>query len=76
MPSYLIKSVDRKKISVFWVTGLKIFGREGTYIINYFFFWKNMFLCFLKTFHLSKCIKFAFQNIHLVILFPENLSKV
>ena len=31
-----------KKISVFWVTGLKILGRVGTHIFfNHFLFWKK-----------------------------------
>ena len=41
----LLNNVIRpnKKISVFRVTGLKILGREGTYIFfNHFFFLENI----------------------------------
>ena len=37
-PPYICSLRPNKKISVFWVTGLKILGRVGTHIFFYFFF--------------------------------------
>ena len=57
-----------KKISVFRVTVLKILGRVGTHIfLNYFFFWKNVILCFLKGISPFK--------MHKLYFFKKNMKK-
>ena len=54
----------KKKISVFRVTGLKIFGRIGTHIFfNYFFSGKYMILCILKDILPFKRYKIIFFSI-------------
>ena len=70
-----------KKISVFWVTGLKSYfkGRVGTHIFFYFFFLeKNIILCILKAFRLSKCIKYYFfsRKLEKKLGFTRNLGSV
>ena len=52
---------NKKKISLFQVTGLKILGRVGTHI----FFWKKNNLCILKG-------EMPFK-IHKIVLVLENL---
>ena len=62
---------NKKKISVFQVTGLKILGRVGTHIfLNIFFL--NFFLCVLK----GEMPKYNFMpfKINEIIFFPENLK--
>ena len=67
LTSLFISSIIRpnKKICVFWVMGLKIFGRVGTHIFYLFFFLeKNIILKGILPF-----------KMHTIIFFPENLKK-
>ena len=47
---FTITKAKSKKMSVFWVTGLKILGRVGIhFFLIIFFFWKKInILCILK----------------------------
>ena len=59
-----------KKISMFRVTSLKIFGRVGTLIFFFYYLYfleKSMILCILKGFLPFK--------MHKIIFFSENLKK-
>ena len=53
-----INKAKFKKISRFWVTGLKVLGRDRTHHIffNCFFFWKKIY----NFMHFER--HFAFQN--------------
>ena len=68
MDTFLVRT-NKKKISVFRVTGLKILGRVGTHIFFHCFFFsgKNIILCILKGISPFK--------MHKIIYFPENLKK-
>ena len=57
---------NKKKISVFRVTGLKILGRVGTHI-NFFIFFFCIILCILKGISPFK--------MHKIIFYPQNLKK-
>ena len=56
-----------KKISVFWVTGLKILGRVDTHFFKLFFILeKYIILCILKGISPFK--------MHKIIFFPEKMK--
>ena len=67
--NYYVFVEPNKKISVFWVTGLKILGRVGTHI---FFKKKNSEKKYIILCILIGVLPF---RMHKIIFFPENLKK-
>ena len=68
MTSYAVIRPNKKKMSVFRGTGLKILGRVGIQIFVNFFSVKNIILCILKGISPFKMHK-------IIYFFPENLKK-
>ena len=58
-----------KKVSVLWVTGLKILGRVGTHIFLIISFSGKKY----NFIHLIGILPF---KMHKIIFFPENLKKI